>query len=148
MSNWNAQARPVPTDLSRISLAAASQLATRLVIDPGSETEFVIRRPAIEKLAQGMQWEAPETQISVCQVIRNSILQEPLVKDFKVESGDPESRLAGPELLVTFAIEAGLNEQEVSGLVQRISQSWAADKDFARAVDSVAIKIIPSSPDR
>jgi hypothetical protein len=43
MQLWNPSARPVPTDAIRVCLAAASQLSTRVVVDPGSDTEFVIR---------------------------------------------------------------------------------------------------------
>ena len=46
MARWNKIARPVPSDAIRVALAAASEGNTRIVLDPGSETEFVFRRPS------------------------------------------------------------------------------------------------------
>ncbi|MEY3316891.1 MAG: hypothetical protein RLZZ503_93, partial [Actinomycetota bacterium] len=52
MNHWNPEARPVPNDGRKVALAAASEGNTRLVLDPMSETEFVVRRPGIAAIAQ------------------------------------------------------------------------------------------------
>jgi hypothetical protein len=56
MARWNKTARPVPSDAIRVALAAASEGNTRIVLDPGSETEFVFRRPAIKAMALQQEW--------------------------------------------------------------------------------------------
>src|SRR5690554_6725434 len=56
MSRWNAQARPVPADGVRVALAAADEGTDLVVLDPTSETEFVIRRPAVWAVAQSLPW--------------------------------------------------------------------------------------------
>ena len=54
MSRWDAAARPVPADGVRTAVAASADDTDLIVIDPGSETEFVLRRPAVWAIAQGV----------------------------------------------------------------------------------------------
>ena len=62
---WDAAARPVPADGVRTALAAADDDTDLIVIDPGSETEFVLRRPAVWAIAQGIPWEPSFTSPEV-----------------------------------------------------------------------------------
>jgi hypothetical protein len=141
MSNWNPSSRPVPTDAIRVTLAAASQMSTRVVLDPGSETEFVIRRPAIAKIAQSLAWLPPERNPAVRKVIEESIATEELVEGFELATADPESRLKGAELEVSIKLVPAVEPAAVRELIERISSSWSKSEDFASSVDSVAIKL-------
>lgn len=145
MSRWNPRARPVPTDAIRVCLAAASQLSNRVVIDPGSETQFVIRRPAIARIAQSLDWQPAELNPEVRRVISESISEESAVSEFELGSADPEARLAGAELEVAFRLFVGQSPQQVRELLERVSKRWAESEEFASAVDSVSIKLLPSS---
>jgi hypothetical protein len=141
MSLWNPASRPVPTDAIRVCLAAASQMSTRVVLDPGSETEFVIRRPAIAKIAQSLPWSPPENNPAVLAVISDSISGEANVLSFEAATADPLSVLAGSELEVRLTLEPGLEPLIVRELIERISSFWSKSEDFAVSVDSVAIKL-------
>jgi hypothetical protein len=141
MSLWNPASRPVPTDAIRVCLAAASQMSTRVVLDPGSETEFVIRRPAIAKIAQSLTWSPPENNPAVLAVISDSISGEANVLSFEAATADPLSVLAGSELEVRLTLEPGLEPLIVRELIERISSFWSKSEDFAVSVDSVAIKL-------
>jgi hypothetical protein len=141
MGRWNPAARPVPTDAIRLCLAAASQMSTRVVLDPGSESEFVIRRPAIAKIAQSLPWLPPEKNQSVLTVIEESISGESVVLGFEAQTTDPHSLLKGPELEVLLRLEAGLDPQVVRELIERISSFWSQSEEFAASVDSVGIKL-------
>lgn len=141
MSSWNPLARPVPTDAIRLCLAAASQMSTRVVVDPGSDTEFVIRRPAIAKIAQSLPWVAPEKNLEVLAVIRESIAREELVLGFEAKTADPQSVLKGPELEISITLEAGAKPLVVRDLIERVSSFWSKSEEFATSVDSVAIKL-------
>jgi hypothetical protein len=144
MQRWNPSARPVPTDAIRVCLAAASQLSTRVVIDPGSETEFVIRRPAIARIAQSLDWQPAELNSSVREVIERSVASESQVVDFELRSADPEAKLAGAELEVALKLVNGSSPADVRQLLERVSKHWAESEEFALAVDSVSIKLLPS----
>ena len=141
MSRWNKTARPVPTDAIRIALAAASQMSTRIVLDPGSESEFVVRRPAIAKIAQSLPWLPPERNEAVLKVLRDSVAGEQLVVNLEASTADPQSRLLGSELQVILQLEQKAEPALVRGLIDRISSVWSESEEFASAVDSVAIKL-------
>jgi hypothetical protein len=144
MQLWNPSARPVPTDAIRVCLAAASQLSTRVVVDPGSDTEFVIRRPAIARIAQSLDWQPAELNPEVRAVVGDSVANETQVIDFELSSADPEAKLAGAELQVAFKLVNGSSPQEVRELLERVSKRWSESEAFATAVDSVSIKLLPS----
>jgi len=144
MQRWNPSARPVPTDAIRVCLAAASQLSTRVVIDPGSETEFVIRRPTIARIAQSLDWQPAELNPSVREVVGQSVTSESQVVDFELRSADPEAKLAGAELEVALKLVNGVSPADVRELLERVSKYWAESEEFALAVDSVSIKLLAS----
>jgi hypothetical protein len=144
MQRWNPSARPVPTDAIRVCLAAASQLSTRVVIDPGSETEFVIRRPAIARIAQSLSWQPAELTPSVREVIERSVSSESQVVNFELRSADPEAKLASAELEVALKLVNGVSPADVRELLERVSKYWAESEEFALAVDSVSIKLLAS----
>ena len=141
MSLWNKEARPVPTDAIRVSLAAASQMSTRVVLDPGSETEFVIRRPAIAKIAQSLPWVPPEKNPMVLKVLKDSVMGEKLVLEIAASTADPQARLKGAELEVSLQLQPGAAPDEVRQLIERVSSFWSRSADFASAVDTVSIKL-------
>lgn len=141
MAKWNKASRPVPTDAIRVALAAASQMSTRVVLDPGSETEFVMRRPAIAKIAQSLPWLPPERNPSVLKVLEESIKREALVVGFEAKTADPQSRLVGAELQVVLQLQPKAEPELVRELIERVSSRWSKSEEFATSVDSVAIKL-------
>ena len=144
MQRWNPSARPVPTDAIRVCLAAASQLSTRVVVDPGSDTEFVIRRPAIARIAQSLDWQPAEQNPEVRAVVGDSVANESQVIDFELSSADPEAKLAGAELQVALKLVNGSSPADVRELLERVSKRWSESEAFASAVDSVSIKLLAS----
>jgi hypothetical protein len=141
MTLWNKESRPVPTDAIRVALAAASQMSTRVVLDPGSESEFVLRRPAIAKIAQSLPWMPPEKNPEVLHVLEDSIAGEDLVLAVKASTADPSSRLAGAELEVSLQLKPGAAPDLVRELIERVSGFWSKSEVFASSVDSVSIKL-------
>lgn len=141
MTTWNESSRPVPTDAIRVCLAAASQMSTRVVLDPGSDTEFVLRRPAIAKIAQSLAWIPPERNPEVLATITDSISQEPLVLGFEAATADPESRLVGAELKISLQLQPKAEPALVRELIERVSSFWSKSEVFATSVDSVSIKL-------
>ena len=89
MTRWDAAARPVPADGVRTALAAADDDTDLIVIDPGSETEFVLRRPAVWAIAQGTAWEPSFRSPEVFAGLQESVGGELGVLDLAVASGDP-----------------------------------------------------------
>jgi len=142
MRRWDATARPVPADGVRTALAAAADDTDLIVVDPGSETEFVMRRPAVWAVGQGHAWEPSFVSPEVVAGLHESIGGELAVIDLAVESGDPEARLRGPELVVRLQLIQGLEKDELDAVLARLAKRWAADDRIAVLVDSLAVKLV------
>ncbi|MDR6690717.1 hypothetical protein J2X55_001616 [Microbacterium sp. 1154] len=138
---WDATARPVPADGRRTALAAASEDTELIVIDAASETEFVLRRPAVWAIAQGEPWEPAHTSPSIFTGLQESISGELAVLDLAVESGDPTGRLRGPELVVHLQLMSGLEQEELDATLARLARRWSADDRIAVLVDSLTVKL-------
>ncbi|MGO4534017.1 SseB family protein [Leifsonia sp. 2MCAF36] len=144
MQAWNPAARPVPAEGRRVALAAASEGTELIVLDPTSETEFVLRRPAVWAVAQGTPWVPCHRDPAVAEAFRASIASELGVHGVALLSGDPLSRLAGEELVVRLALAAGLTREELDAILARLAQRWAADDVIATRVDSLRVQLVAS----
>lgn len=145
MQAWNPAARPVPAAGPRAALAAASEETELLVLDPTSETEFVLRRPAVWALAQGHAWLPSDRDPVVAEAFRASIGSELGVLDVDLAAGDPGYRLAGDELVVRLTLAAGLTAEELNAILSRLAQRWAADDAIATRVDSLRVQLTAAS---
>ncbi|WP_207457594.1 SseB family protein [Herbiconiux sp. SYSU D00978] len=144
MSAWNPKARPVPADGVRVALAAASEETEIVVLDPTSDTEFVLRRPAVWAIAQQKPWLPAHYDAEVLGVVVESAAPESSVRAVQIVPGDPDARFAGAEVLVLLQLEPGLEKAAINALVERMSRRWAASELFAARVDSVAVKLLPA----
>jgi hypothetical protein len=145
MQRWDPKARPVPADGVRTALAAASDDTELIVIDPASDTEFVLRRPAVWAIGQQLRWEPPHLSAEVYTALAESIAGELAVLDLSVEAGDPTGRLRGPELIVHLQLMQGLVQEELDAVLARLARRWAADDRIAVLVDSLTVKLHRSS---
>lgn len=142
MARWDAAARPVPADGVRTALAAAADDTDLIVLDPGSDTEFVVRRPAVWAIGQGERWEPAATSPEVFTALQQSIGGELAVLDLSVASGDPDARMRGPELVVRLHLIDGLERTELDAVLSRLASRWAADDRIAVLVDSLTVKLV------
>jgi hypothetical protein len=142
MSRWNPDARPVPAEGVRVALAAADDGTDLIVLDPGSDTEFALRRPAVWAVAQSQPWHPSFDSPEVLAAFERSIGTELSVLGVDLEAGDPDARLAGPELVVRLTLVAGLNRAELDTVLQRLAARWAADDAIATLVDSLTVRLV------
>ena len=145
MQRWDASARPVPADGVRTAAAASGEDTDLIVIDPGSDTEFVLRRRAVWAIAQGQRWEPSPTSPEVFAALQASVGGELAVLDLSVEPGDPGARLRGPELVVRLELMHGLDQAELDAVLGRLARRWAADDRIAVLVDSLTVKLVRSA---
>ena len=142
MSRWNPDARPVPADGVRVALAAADEGTDLIVLDPGSDSEFVLRRPAVWAVAQSQPWHPSFDSPEVFAAFQRSIGTELSVLGVDLEAGDPDARLAGPELVVRLTLVGGLSRTELDTVLQRLAARWAADDAIATLVDSLTVRLV------
>ncbi|WP_295014671.1 SseB family protein [uncultured Microbacterium sp.] len=142
---WDPSARPIPVDAARVALSASSGDAELIVLDPGSASEFVLRRPAVWAVAQGQPWEPSFLSPEVYAGLQASVGAELAVIDVAVSAGDPEARLRGPELVVTLELVEGLDRATLDAVLSRLAQRWAADDRIAVLVDSLTVRLTASA---
>ncbi|GAB3617972.1 hypothetical protein GCM10027416_25290 [Okibacterium endophyticum] len=144
MQRWNRAARPVPADGIRVALAAASEKTDLVVIDPTSETEFALRRPAVWAVAQSAPWTPSFADPLVTEAFVRSIGSELGVIGVRLAPGDPGARLHGPELVVQLELVHGLSRDELDAIMRRLAQRWAVDEIIATRVDSLKVNLVAS----
>lgn len=141
MTRWDATARPIPVEAVRAALAASAEDTDLIVLDPTSDTEFVIRRPAVWAVAQRQRWEPSFHSPEVFAALQESVAHELAVIDVSVVAGDPTARLRGPELIVILELVDGLERETLDAVLSRLAQRWAADDRIAVLVDSLTVKL-------
>lgn len=142
MSNWNPDARPVPAAGTRVALAAASENTDLVVIDPLSDSEFVIRRPALWSIAQSTDWTPSYLRTDVRDEFAIAAAEEADVAEIQLLAGDPGARLQGPELVVQIAMKPGLDRETLDATMDRMRERWATSELIAQSVDSLAVQVV------
>lgn len=142
MAAWNPTARPVPANAVRVALAAASESTDIVVLDPTSATEFVLRRPALWAIAQGMTWRPSYLDTEILDAFIASAEPETAVVAVQLSPGDPHARLRGPELLVHLSLVNGLDRTTLDSLLARLQQRWGASAIIAERVDSMRVQLV------
>ncbi len=143
MQAWDAVARPIPIQASRVALAAASEGTPLIVVDPGSDTQTVVRAPAFRALATGEEWTPSFEDPEVADAFGASVAGEPVVETVGLAPGDPEARLVGPELIVLLRFTADVSDDARQTLLARLPERWAADELISTRVDSIAVRTTP-----
>ncbi|RLP77827.1 SseB family protein [Mycetocola tolaasinivorans] len=141
MQTWNPKARPVPADGIRVALAAAEENTDLVVLDATTPLEFVIRRPALWAIAREEAWIPSFHDPEVFAAFVASIGTELSVLDVALSTGDPLSRLHGPELVVTLTLMQGLDRTMLDAVLQRLAQRWAQDDVIATRADSLTVRL-------
>jgi hypothetical protein len=145
MGRWNPAARPVPADAVRVALAAASEETDLVVLDPMSETEFVLRRPAVWAVARSLPWTPSPEDAEVAAALEASVVEEPAVVALSTEPGDPRARFEGPELMIRLALVDGLDRAGLDALLARLQGEWSRSAVLADRVDSMGVRITSAS---
>ncbi|MDQ4502660.1 SseB family protein [Sinomonas sp. ASV322] len=149
---WHAEARPVAVFAPRAALSAVSEGAELIVVDPGAEVTFVLRRPAVWALAQQKPWTPSYKDEALAGVVGAAIADIAPIRAARLEPGkgvptrDRSGRIlagggAGPELRIVLELEPGLPADAVRGIVTELNGRLAASERFAEAVDSIEISL-------
>lgn len=152
LTAWHPQARPVAVFAPRAALSAVSEDAQLLVLDPGADITFVVRRPAVWALAQQRTWVPSyrdEELLSPLQALAqeldgvSGLVLEPgpgvasLARDGRVLAGGGH----GPELGVTVLVEAAVPDDAVPAIAGRVRDALGGVEELREAADSVTLGI-------
>lgn len=141
MQRWNASARPVPSDATRVAIAAASEGNTRIILDAEGPTEFAIRRPAIAAIAQEEKWVHPARDSRVSEEFARVLADVEEFLSFDLDDCDPQSRLHSAELQLVLKLAEGLTGERVQELMQGLAKKLAESSVIAEHVDSLRVKL-------
>lgn len=149
---WHPQARPVAVYAARAALSAVAEGAELLVLDPGTELTFVVRRPAVWALAQQRPWTPSYDDPELGRSLGSAAAGFPAVRRVEIHPGGGVSSAAadgrqlpgggaGPELRVVLYLEDGLDAAGVQSIVAGLNTAWARNEMFAERVDSIEVKL-------
>jgi hypothetical protein len=152
LSQWHPEARPVAVYAARAALSAVAEGAELLVLDPGAEVTFVVRRPAVWALAQQRNWVPAYADAELAGEMGQAAAGFPVVRRIELLPGrGVASRSAdgaalpgggaGPELQVVLYLEDGLDAAGVQELVAALQSAWSQNVLFGERVDSIEIKL-------
>lgn len=152
LSDWHPGARPVAVYAARAALSAVAEGAELLVLDPGSDVTFVVRRPAVWALAQQRDWVPAYTDAELAAALGQAADGFPPVRRVELLPGrGVASRAAdgtpvpgggsGPELQVVLYLDDGLDAAAVQELVAGLQAEWSRNVLFGERVDSMEIKL-------
>lgn len=154
---WHPEARPVAVYAARAALSAVAEGAQLLVLDPGSDATFVVRRPAVWALAQQKTWTPSYADPDLAGALGEGAVGFPAVRRVEIHPGGGVAsatadgrRLpgggAGPELRVVLYLEDGLDAAGVQSVVAGLNNAWARNEIFAERVDSIEVKLQRAAP--
>ncbi|MDQ0634631.1 hypothetical protein QFZ40_002540 [Arthrobacter pascens] len=152
LAAWHPEARPVAVYAARAALSAVAEGAELLVLDPGSDLTWVIRRPAVWALAQQREWIPSYADEALAAEITATAAGFPAVRNIVLLPGSGVPAVtgtggsmpgggAGPELQVVLYLEDGLDAAAVQDLLAGLQQAWSRNVLFAERVDSIEIKL-------
>ncbi|MGO4188324.1 SseB family protein [Pseudarthrobacter sp. TAF60_1] len=152
LAAWHPDARPVAVYAARAALSAVAEGAELLVLDPGSDVTFVVRRPAVWALAQQQEWIPSYTDAVLAAEMAAAAAAFPAVRNIELLPGSGVAAVtgggamlpgggAGPELQVVLYLEDGLDAAGVQELVAGLQAAWSRNVLFGERVDSMEIKL-------
>ena len=152
LSAWHPDARPVAVYAARAALSAVAEGAELMVLDPGSEVTFVVRRPGLWALAQQQSWAPSYADAELANEMRQAAVAFPAVRDLQLQPGRGVAATAadgstiagggaGPELQVVLYLADGLDAAGVQQLVAGLQGEWSRNVLFGERVDSIEVKL-------
>jgi hypothetical protein len=148
MRAWDPSARPIPAEAPRIALAAGAE-GSGVVLDPGSPTEFALRRPALAALATGDAWQPAWDADVVWDAYGAFMADEPDVLAIDIGPVQEDSTFFDPEVGILLTVSPDLPGPLVQALVARADQVWRAlDETLFDGPTSVVTAATVSAPER
>ncbi|MDR4533335.1 SseB family protein [Glutamicibacter sp. PS] len=153
---WHPQARPVAVYAPRAALSAVSEEAQLLVMNPGSEFTFVLRRPGVWTLAKQVPWVPSYRDESLAELIGQAVAEHQMIDSVRlgpgrgVASRDRDGAVVGgggvgPELNVQLVFRHGTPKELAEATARQIHTELAQDVHFAEAVDSMELSLMSTA---
>lgn len=137
LTAWHPEARPVPIESERLALGAIEADSQLVVLDPGTDRSFLLRRPALFAFAQGRAWTPAWADPTVAEAAVALAGQFPWLARISLSPGSARVHVEGPEL----GIRLGVTRQVPAEEVERFQQALGADPIIVERADSLALQL-------
>ncbi|KZE15960.1 MULTISPECIES: SseB family protein [Brevibacterium] len=137
LTAWHPEARPVPIESERLALGAIEADSQLVVLDPGTDRSFLLRRPALFAFAQGRPWTPAWADPTVAEAAVALAGRFPWLARISLSPGSARVHVEGPEL----GIRLGVTGQVPAEEVERFQQALAADPIVVERADSLALQL-------
>lgn len=152
LTSWNPQARPVAAWMPRACLSAVDEGNELVVVDPGAETTFVVRRPAVWALGQQQDWTPSYQDPSLARAVGSVVDLVPGLERIGLAPGAGVATQtasgqvlpgggAGPELKIVAFPEPGMDEAGLRLMAATLQQLLGEIPTLAERADSVEIAV-------
>ena len=152
LTSWNPQARPVAAWMPRACLSAVDEGNELVVVDPGAETTFVVRRPAVWALGQQQDWTPSYRDPSLARAVGSVVDLVPGLERIGLAPGPGVATQtasgqvlpgggAGPELKIVAFPEPGMDEAGLRLMAATLQQLLGEIPTLAERADSVEITV-------
>ena len=142
LTAWDASARPVPVKAARAALSAVEEGCSALLVDPGSDHAFVVRRPPLWALAQGRTWVAPHADDELAAAVAAALRPVTDVVPARAVTLAPGRQA---ELAVVLSLEGGLDERALRDVLQRTGELLAGLPLLTERAGSLELRPVPVS---
>lgn len=152
LTAWNPQARPVAAWMPRACLSAVDEGNELVVVDPGAQTTFVVRRPAVWALGQQKEWTPSYQDESLARAVGSVVDLVPGLERIGLAPGAGVATQtaagqvlpgggAGPELKIVAFPEPGQDEAGLRLMAATLQQLLGEIPTLAERADSVEITV-------
>ncbi|MCG7304517.1 SseB family protein [Pseudoglutamicibacter albus] len=152
LTDWHPEARPVAVYAPRAALSAVDEGAQLLVLDPGANVTFVVRRPAVWALAQQRVWLPSYRDDSLAEPLQEAVSHVDGVGALILGPADGIASRAGdgtvmrggghgPELAVTVVVNNTVTDQDVSRIVSEVRTAVEGTQEVQEKADSLTIRV-------
>lgn len=149
---WHPEARPVAAEVERAALAALAEGAELAVLDPGAELTFVLRRPALDALAQGKRWTPSYQDPQIATALEQVLDYCPGVAQLYVRPGEGVATItasgrpvagggSGPELSIGVVPHSGADPVDERLALASVHASLEDLTILRERADSVEISL-------
>ena len=143
LTTWRADARPIPLESEKVLAWVLDEHMTRLVLNPSTATQCVLRRGPLVAFLRGKRWTAPWEDPAVLEALSEPLGGGP-ARLVSVESGWDLAGGEGPDLLVTISLTVGLSEAERRTLQQSWAENWSSHPVINQMVEGIRLKLVAS----
>ena len=152
LTSWHSKARPVAAHMRKTALSAVEDDNQLLVINPGSNLTFVVRRPALWAIAKDIPWVPSYKNPWVLEELRGLVAHISAVRDVRIAAGQGVASISGsgkklsgggsgPELNITLVLVPGLTQEQLNFAVQDFQYRLASHGGLSEAIDSVQLSL-------